>query len=395
MDAAVPAAARIVVVCQLDGFANGMKPGEIARFLRARGHDVQLVDTYRLSRASADPARRVLSRLPGPRPLLWGLYGVEAAGVLARRIGGRSFLSYSLLTADFRLRRRILRSTLSLEGVDLLICETPHDAGVLLDAGTALRLYDCPTPWADELLYEGRLSRRQHARLRELETRLFETVDRLSFHWESYARYAVEHYGISGDNLLTLNWGCEPKAGRAAPATPARVVYLGSLSSRFIDLPLLGRLTQAYPDLDVYGGPAPDPALGLRYRGYADPALLREYQFGVITCTADPLRRDGFSAKHLEYISYGLPVLVPSWRRNIPPIGGSLPYDEDTFAAVVARHSEPDAWQRASDEAYAQAEQLTWDRTLAPLETLLTDEPAARSGGAAGGTPPAVSRRAS
>jgi hypothetical protein len=362
---------RVVVVCQLDGFANGVKPVEIARFLGARGHDVRLVDTYRLSRASTVTGT-LGARLPRPRPRHCALYAVEAAVRLTRRPGpARRRLSYHLLLAEHRLRRRILRSSLLLDGVDLLVCETPHDAGVLLDAGAVQTLYDCPTPWADELMFEGRLTPRQHARLRKLETDLFEAVDHLAFHWDSYARYVQDNYGISGDNLIALNWGCSPVAERARYAAPARIAYLGSLGSRFIDLPLLARLSRAYPHIDVYGGPPPDPSLGLRYRGHGAPEVLRDYQFGLITCTKDPLRRAGFSAKHLQYLAAGLPVLVPAWRRSAPALAGSLPYDENTFAAVVARHSGERAWQQASDAAHAQARRLTWDTTLRPLESVL------------------------
>src|SRR6185437_15284485 len=127
----------------------------------------------------------------------------------------------------------------------------------------------------------------------------------------SYARYAVRHYGISGANILTLDFGCTPAARRAEFKDPPRVIYLGSLSSRFIDLPLLSRLGRIYPHIDVYGGPAPDPKLGLNYLGYAHPSILQKYQLVLITCTRDELRREGFSAKHLHYLAYGLPVLAP------------------------------------------------------------------------------------
>ncbi|SDS75938.1 hypothetical protein [Actinopolymorpha singaporensis] len=368
---------RVVIVCQLDGFGNSVKPVEIHRYLTSRGHEVCLVDTYRLSRSSARPAT-LAARLPRPRPYHVALYAVEVVGKLTRPVGiARRRLSYHLLRADFWLRRRILRSGLALNDVDLVICETPYDSGLLLDVASAETMYDCPTPWADELLYEGRLTRRQHARLRQLEIDVLESVDHLSFHWESYADYAREHYRIPGSNLVTLNWGCSPAAIRARPASPARVVYFGSLSSRFVNLPLLSRLSRSYPYIDVYGGPPPDPALGIRYRGYASPDVLRDYQFGLITCVDDPLRRDGFSAKHLDYLAAGLPVLVPAWRRSAEALAGSLPYDEKSFADIVTRHVDPVAWQRVSDEAYAQAERLRWEHTLRPLDALLDTTAAA------------------
>ncbi|MEZ0089012.1 hypothetical protein [Streptacidiphilus sp. EB129] len=366
-----PAGKRVLVVCQLDGYANQLKPLQVQRFLRERGHQVTLVDTYRLSRASARPGS-VGSRLPAPAPRRLALYATEAASaLLLRREGLRRTLSYHLLLADQRLRRGILRSSLPLDEFDLIVCEEPYDAGVLTGAGPARTLYDCPTPWADELLLEGRLTGRQHRSLRRREAALFEGVDHLAFHWDSYARYAVEHYGISGRNLLTLNFGCVPSPRRARFRDPPRIAYLGSLSSRFINLDLLARLTRLYPHIDVYGGPPPDPRLGLRHLGYASPEVLADYQLGLVTCTRDELRRDGFSAKHLQYFAHGLPVLVPSWRRHLEGLRGSVPYDESTFGPAVAALGDPAEWQRLSDEAYAQAGRLAWDRTLQPLESLL------------------------
>jgi hypothetical protein len=368
-------AKRVAIICQLDRYANGLKPVEIELFLRRRGHDVTLINTYYLSRASSDLGTR-RNRLPGRGARRLALFAVEAASaVLTRRWAlGRRRLSYHVLVADHRLRRSLLGSSLALDDFDLVICETPHDAGILTVPTSACTLYDCPTPWADELWFEGRLTPRQHARLRRREARVFEAVDRLAFWWPSYARYAIEHYGIDGRNLMRLDYGCTPAPDRARFDDPPRVVYIGSLSSGFIDLPLLSRLTRLYPRIDVYGAPAPDPALGLNHLGYAPPSVLGRYQFGLITCTKDELRRDGFSAKHLQYLAYGLPVLVPAWRRHLDLLRGSVPYEEDGFRDVIAGLSRREAWQRLSDQAYAQARELTWERTLQPLETLLNGD---------------------
>lgn len=367
---------RVLVIAQLDGFANQVKPVAIERFLRAHGHQVQVVDTYALARAS--PARGSLrNRLPGRGARRIALFGVEAARAAVLRWGpARRRLSYGLVIAELRLRRGILRRALPLDDFDLVICETPHDAEVLLGPTGARTLYDCPTPWADELFYEGRLTERQHTRLRRREAGLFENVDHLAFHWESYARYALAHYGISGRNLMTLNFGCTPSSRRARFASPPRGVYLGSLGGRSLDLPLLARLGRL-AEIDVYGGPPPDPGLGLNYLGYASPDVLDAYQFGIITSTRDELRLQGFSAKHPEYLAHGLPVLVPASRRDLDLLRGSVPYEEDTFAEKIAELGDERTWRRLSDEAYAQAERLAWDRTLAPLEGLLGGEPPA------------------
>jgi hypothetical protein len=362
------------MVCELDGYANGQKPVEIERFLRGRGHDVRVANTYYLSRASDDKSS-VRNKLPRPRLRHFALYAVEAASLLFTRRWklGRRRLSYYALLADYRLRRSILKSSLPLDDFDLVLCEHPADAGLMTVATSARRFYDCMTPWADELYFEDRLTERQHRKFRRLEAELLESVDFLSFSWETYAPYAVDNYGISGRNLMQLNWGCTPAAQRAEFSNPPRIAYLGSLSSKFIDLPLLSRLTRLYPHIDVYGGPPPDPSLGLNYLGWASPNVLEQYQLGLITCTKDELRSNGFSAKNLEYIAYGLPVLVPAWRRHMDLLRGSIAYDEDTFVSVIRALSNEEEWRRVSDEAYAQAQRLTWDKTLRPLDAVLRE----------------------
>ena len=367
----VAEAKRVLLFAQMDGYANGVKPAAVDAFLRQHGHDVELVNTYYVSRASKTKGT-LGNKLPGLGLRKLAVYLVEAGFVLTRRWGfGRRRISYFLHLADYRLRRSLLSSTHRLDDFDMVICEHPQDAGVLTTKTSAITFYDCPGPYADELYDEGKLTKRQHGKFRRLETELFESVDGLSFGWESYARYALNHYGISGRNLRQLNWGCVPVSRRVRFASPPRVVYLGSLSSQYINLPLLSRLSKLYPHVDVYGGPPPDPALELNYLGWASPDVLEQYQFGLITCTKDELRRDGFSAKHLDYIAYGLPVLVPAWRRHLELLRGSVPYEEDTFASLIESLSTEERWQRKSDEAYAQAQALTWERTLRPLNTLL------------------------
>jgi len=368
-----PRPRRIAVICQPDEFANAAKPVEIQRFLHERGHDVHVVNTNRLSRSSRW-SRALGGKLPGMRPRLLALYATEVAGVLLTRrwAFGRSHLSYYVLSADHRLRRAILRSSLHLDEFDLVICEEPYDAGVLTAPTSARTLYDCPCPWADELYFEGRLTARQHAMLRARETTLFEQVDHLAFHWESYARYALEQYGISGSNLMRLDFGCRPSAHRARFADPPRIVYLGNLSARFNNPELLARLAQQYEHIDVFGGPRPDPRLGLNYLGYSPSIdILKEYQLGLVTCSTDELRQQGFSSKHVNYLAYGLPVLVPDWRRHLDLLAGSLPYNEATFRSVVDAMADESRWKSLSDQAYDQAIRLDWDSTLRPLESII------------------------
>jgi hypothetical protein len=364
---------RVVIVCELDGYANGLKPVEIERFLTSRGHEVRMANAMYLSRASGVPGS-VGSKLPALSPRKFALYLVQLASLLLTRRWryARRRLSYYFIRADCGLRRSILASSLPLEEFDMIICEHPADSELMLVPTSTRKLYDCMTPWADELYFEGMLTEKQHLKLRKREADVMESVDLLSFSWETYAPYSLTHYGISGRNFLQLNWGCTPAAERARYSDPPRVVLLSSLSSNFINLPLLSRLSRLYP-IDVYGGPEPDPSLGLNYLGWAPPSVLGDYQIGLITCSTDELRRDGFSAKNLQYIAHGLPVLVPAWRRHMHLLRGCVQYEEETFLSAIEALSDEREWHRVSSEAYAQASELTWEKTLQPLEEALRD----------------------
>ena len=64
---------------------------------------------------------------------------------------------------------------------------------------------------------------------------------------------------------------------------------------------------------------------------------------------------------------------MPAWRRNLHLIRGSIPYTEETFLSVIESLHDEREWQRHSDEAYAQAAELAWDRVLEPLDAALHD----------------------
>lgn len=362
---------RVLIVCQLDQYSNGVKPREIQRFLEERGHDVRLVDTYFLSKTRTPAAFALLA------------VNVAWSFIIRRWNFALHRLSYFVLVANFRLRRRILSSLVRLDDFDLVICETFLDAGILTVPTSASTLLDLPIPWADERYFEGQVTKRQYRKLHRLEAELYESIDFLAFWWETYVPYVLEHYGISGRNLITLNYGCTPEPRRAEFDSPPRVVYLGGLWQKAVDLPLLSRLTKLYPHIDVYGGPPPDPSLELNYLGWAPPTVLEQYQVGLITLSEDEhvRRLHSFSAKHPQYLAYGLPVLVPPARRHLDLLGGSVLYDEETFLGVVEALSDEREWRRMSDEAYAQAQRLSWDETLRPLESLLLELPPASARG--------------
>jgi hypothetical protein len=344
-------ATRVAILYTGQPNANAVRPLELERFLSARGHEVHLVDLetfpYRRWLRVKEPFQVALRRagLGGPEELLRPMR--EWADIIQGRV-------------------------LDGQGFEAVICESfPHALVLTRDLG-AVTILDCPTPYVCELAFSGEHPETTIERLREVERRIYEACDHVAFHWRTYVDWVREHV-YDGPNLAVLDWGCHPAQRRARFAAPPRTVYLGFLGGYWIDIGLLSRLARSgATHVDVWGSPEPEHRWGLDYRGFAPATdVLADYQLGLVTCSRDPLRRAGFSAKHLEYISHGLPVLAPRWRERLDLIRGTVAYDEEDFPEVVAALADEREWRLASEAAYRQAEELDWDVTLRPLEAML------------------------
>jgi Glycosyltransferase Family 4 len=339
---------RILIICALDGFANSVRPSQIKKYLERQGHEVETIDILETERS-----RRARDLVRPRTPRMIQQYGSH---VLLRR-------------RAHRLERLIRQKR-----PDVVICETYEAACALTRDLPCMTVYDAPTPRTDELYFSGEVSRPMNALHRRTELEIFERVDFLVFHWESYYEYVKKRYtseeGYAGENMLVLNWGCTPRSKQATFRNPPRVAYFGSLRKYWVNLPLLAELSRQYP-IDVYGEPPPSNELDIHYRGYADPEVLAQYQFGLITITDDDLRREGFSAKHLEYVSYGLPVLCPEWRRDPRLEDVTIPFNERNFVAQLHRYSIPDAWGAMHENCVRKAVELSWDRQLRPLDQIV------------------------
>jgi hypothetical protein len=78
---------RVLVVCELDGYANGQKPVEIERSLRSRGHDVQMANALYLGRLSSKSGS-VLRKLPHPGPRRFALISSNSRHWCSLGVGG-------------------------------------------------------------------------------------------------------------------------------------------------------------------------------------------------------------------------------------------------------------------------------------------------------------------
>ncbi len=195
----------------------------------------------------------------------------------------------------------------------------------------------------------------------------------LSFHWHTYTDYLLEHK-YQRANVINGSYGVHAKTSRAKFSPRPRLIYLGLLRGSWVNVPLLERLCAMWNDIDIYGGPEPDGPLKKYYRGYApDLDILAEYQAGLVTISDDPLRRSSFSSKHLEYISYGLPVLTPEWRRDSILDPSSIFYSDESFLEAVAVLTDPPAWEELSRNSLRIAANLSWDKALEPMLRAFND----------------------
>ncbi len=365
-----PSSKHALIICAPDAYANAVKPNKLLKYCTDHGYTADLFSTTKLSRAGTDGLAAVL---PGRSPRQWLLYALEAVNFLSEHAAPaiKQLVKSLVMLPITRLRGKILAGQLPKRHYDLLICENNLDIGFLENARIAtIQIIDLPAPFAEELYFGGQLSESAFHKYKTYEAQLYAKADHLSFHWHTYTNYVRQHK-YNGQNFINLSYGTDPKAIRSHFSKQPRIIFLGFLGGYWVNLPLLKRLCDRYPNIDVYGGPA-QSELGGHYKGYAPSIdIIADYQFGLITLSDDPLRQSSFSSKQLEYYAYGLPVLTPEWRKDAILDPAALRYNEETFEQLLAQYSDETSWKHASNTALSIAASCNWDEAFRPLETII------------------------
>ncbi len=365
---------QAAVVQHSDMFANAVKPRVLAAHLRTLGFEVRHVESNSLGRSRSQGIRRWLPSLTSASVSLYTLDALQALARTLLRLWSspvtRYFNGLSLVW-DMRARGKFLALELRDSAPDVLICESALDQAVMLHRVATKQVLDLPSPFGDELLFAKKLSPLSHGYVRALEEQCLAAGDRVSFHWHTYEEYVRSAYRADA-RWLQCWYGVTQKTERAKFSARPRVVFLGSLLEAWVNLPLLERLSERLPGIDIWGGPRPQKSPAIRYLGYA-PSLdiLAGYTIGLVTISDDPLRRLSFSSKQLEYFSYGLPVLAPAWRADPLLAPATLPYTEENFLDQVTRLTERTIWEEMSAKALELASELSWESALAPLTEYL------------------------
>jgi hypothetical protein len=363
---------KIIIIGHLDGFANSVRPEAIKKFLEKNGYSVRLFDDNHPSFLRAKEAYKIIARRQAKKKSLSAYYQKYPF------IEDREAFAETLL---FYLQK---------DRFDALICSSHASPYIFNKNINALTIYDCPAPIPFELKegYEftkkAELPRNSPLNfyaqfypgyIRELKRReleIYKKVDCLCFHWQNYADYLKQHF-YHGHNIRIVNWGCSPRRKRAQWASNPKILFVGNLGAYWINKKALSSLTQKSPyRIDCYGKPRPEKYYHLNYKSYlANMGVLNQYQFGLVALTYSRLKKFGFSAKVLEYVSYGLPALLPKWHTIKPAVGGCIYYDTSNFVSQVEACRDRKIWKKKSDAAYDYAQRHSWDRTLQPLLRIL------------------------
>lgn len=357
---------KIGILCNLDTFANSIRPLEIEKYLKSLGHHVVLVDNLVIHHHSA-----VLPSVSSLKLKLIKRLSEVVVSFIDEHLTGWCYYYYFLLKLNLR-DLRLLR-LIKKESFDVVICESNIQAYITRKSLDCKVILDLAAPYIDELYYTGKINKIQLNQLNTIYREIYKKADYLNFHWHRYTDY-VRKTLYDGNNIVEINFGCtpKPKEERAKYSSIPKIICLGYLGGKWVNLSLLSKLSKLY-DIDVYGGPAPDKKWELNYKGYAPSAdILKNYQFGLITITKDKLRQSSFSSKHLEYLSYGLPVLTPEWRQDYLLKDVSFYYNEKSFINVIKQFSDPIKWKTMSDQCYDQAHKWQWKTVLKPLGKIVS-----------------------
>lgn len=262
------------------------------------------------------------------------------------------------IRSEFQLRGQIIKKHLQNIKANIAIIQCSEDIGCI-PSKQYKSIYDSPTIFSLE---------KNSKTIRNIEAKAFTKSDFVSFHWYSFLALAKKR-GYKISHPFVLNWGCNPPIKDYSTTTGRQnIIYLGNVNSPWINPSLLKNLfSTSETPVDIYSYEKSQNRK-IKTKGFLkDLSKLTKYKFGLITITNDELRNHGFSAKHLLYLSYGLPVLCPEWRKDKLLSSATIYYNESNFNRIVSKYSKPEKWQKKHQAALRLSQKLYWDKNLKPL----------------------------
>jgi hypothetical protein len=231
-------------------------------------------------------------------------------------------------------------------------------------------ILDLPTIYSEEIKLKNAYPQYIIDKIVSLENRAYQQSDRLCFHWYSFLNLA-QKMNKKISHPFVLNWGCDQKRHITNFSNNPKIIYLGNLNSYWINSNLLESVNLNSPiPLKIFSYEKPNPTLytiisNVNYMKSLDK--LSDYQFGLITLINDNLRDNGFSAKYLNYIEHGIPVLCPDWRKDKLLKAASIYYNEQNISKQIKKYNTPKLWIKKHKAALNIAKKLEWNNTLKQL----------------------------
>lgn len=349
---------KIIIVASLDGSANEERAKNVMAKLRNVGFQVSFFDAVK----HFSQMTRVKYFFISPN-----IFINYAGGLFKHKLKLRK--QYPLVEEMF-LRGDIIRKYLKDERVKIVICQNPQDMTCLLQKSKGLlTIYDTPIIYSEEIKNLNIYSQKVVKTITEIEGNVFETADGVAFQWEIYFKLA-KLLDKKITNPFIANWGCVKQSKYSRFSKKPKMIYLGKLNTGWVNPKLLVDIqkTSLVP-VDIFSYETPDERYqALKFSGFLDNLeKVSDYQFGLITISNDQLRKYGFSAKHLLYISFGLPVLCPEWRKDNTLEQATIYYNKQNFNNIVKQYGQKKEWEKKHRAAIQLARKFDWNKTLKPL----------------------------
>jgi glycerophosphoryl diester phosphodiesterase len=344
----------IFIVNYLNKSANQERAMKLAQFLKLNGYKVKIIDSQKLFNKNKNNI------------LIYGKFFFTSIvyqfiEYLIYKFKNTAFEPPYPLCLEMLFRGLILKRYLTKKHAGFVISQYPEDISIAYKPRTYKIILDLPTIYSEE---------NQSRIIRKIEKKSFDQSDNVCFHWYSFLNLSKKINKEPKNNFI-LNWGCDYQKNIVTANKNPKILYLGNLNSSWIYPQLLENIQNKSPiPVDIYSYQNPDQKIykSLKIKGYMkNLANISKYQFGLLTFTDDELRNNGFSAKHMLYLSYGLPVLCPEWRKDNLLKPATIYYNQENFSSQIQKFSQKKYWIKKHYAAIKISKKLNWNETLKPL----------------------------
>lgn len=351
----------IVIVNHQDHGANEQRMETFYKYLKDNHHHVIKIDSF------VEFQKVIASK----RYLLTYGFTLLKYKVLKSLIGPDKAIVETMV-----LKAKIIDHILTKLHTSFAIIQYPEDMLVCANKSRSYKtLYDSPTIFFKELELSEKFSKITIKQIKRYESAALSNSDFVSFHWYTYFKLA-KNINFKVNHPTVLNWTCTPQTKLASYKPICRTIHIGKLNSYWVNPKLLSYIADNI-NLDIYSYETPDPQTypSLKnFKGrYENETVLSKYQFGLLTISDDDIRKSGFSAKYLLYLSYGLPVLCPSWRHDPLLSPATIYYNQSNIKTLIKKYQNPTLWQQKHQAALKLSKHLSTDNNLVKLLFITND----------------------